>query len=148
MRCMKTRSSQRPNLRPTSGMRATSTKPARACSRIEALLPPSMPASSTCLPSAAAAEIAECPVAENVWAFGGDENGIAECAAGLHPGQPVGFAIRLLRPDRSRVGDHFVIDHRDRRDVLLRGRPDRHRQLRKLSSLKVSGCPLYKTICQ
>src|SRR5882757_9828625 len=93
-------------------------------------------------------EIAERPVAENVEAFGGDENGIAECASGLHPGQPAGFAIRLLRPDRSRVGDHFVIDHRDRRDVLLRGRPDRHRQLRKLSTLKVSGCPLYKTICQ
>src|SRR3954469_2237968 len=46
-------------------------------------------------------EIAERPVAENVGAFGGDENGIAECAAGLHPDQPVGFAIRLLRPDRS-----------------------------------------------
>ncbi len=43
--CMKTRSSQRSNFQPTSRNTPTSTKPKRACSRLLAALPASMPAS-------------------------------------------------------------------------------------------------------
>ena len=48
---MKTRSSQRPNFWPTSGMRAVSTKPCFACRRSDGSLSAAMPPSITCMPA-------------------------------------------------------------------------------------------------
>src|SRR5690606_17547773 len=55
--CMKVRSSQRPNLRPTWGICPVMVKPRRWCRRIEAALPLSMAATITCLSQARARAI-------------------------------------------------------------------------------------------
>ncbi len=55
--CMRTISSQRPNLQPTSGMRPTSAKPNDACSPVEAEFEASIAATIVCLLSAVARSI-------------------------------------------------------------------------------------------
>ncbi len=55
--CMKSKSSQRSNLRPTSASRPASTNPNEACSRIEAVLLASIPPIMTCFPALSAQSI-------------------------------------------------------------------------------------------